>query len=327
MTTPPWMEEMRQRADDVRAKDVLTAIRRGVNVLLEPEAVAELRILNTNRGTVSGYFDSLDKLVEAARAWDGKALGIYVTLNPVLPSLLSRSVNRVKPYARHTTSDQDILRRRWLPLDFDPVRPAGISSTDAEHVAALARAREACAWLSGPGWPQPVLLDSGNGAGVLYRVDLPNNAEAAMLIQRCLDALDFQFSDDRVDLDKKVGNAARLWKVPGTMACKGDPTPDRPHRQSEILEVPDKLELVSLSFLEKLAALAPGQANAEVASTGGQLDVDAWLATHGVPVVSSGAWRDCRKYCWRLVRLSKIRLSVEEARPWSIFLKVGNSRS
>ncbi len=44
MTTPPWIEEMRQRADDVRAKDVLTAIRRGVNVLLEPEAVAELRM-------------------------------------------------------------------------------------------------------------------------------------------------------------------------------------------------------------------------------------------------------------------------------------------
>jgi hypothetical protein len=112
-------------------------IRRALGVLLEPGATAELRVLHAGRdGTVSGYFNDHDALTREAARWSGKAPGIYVTLNPVLPALFARAANRVRPRAEQTTSDRDILRRRWLPIDFDPVRPAGISSTEAEHGAA-----------------------------------------------------------------------------------------------------------------------------------------------------------------------------------------------
>jgi hypothetical protein len=47
--------------------------------------------------------------------------------------LLARANNRVVEYAKHATRDDQIERRRWLLIDFDPVRPSGISSTDAEH--------------------------------------------------------------------------------------------------------------------------------------------------------------------------------------------------
>src|SRR5438552_1828195 len=123
--------------------DIAAALR----CILTPGQVTELRVLNTPRGTVSGYFNDIDKLATAAGQWSGKAPGVYATLNPVNPALLARASNRLLEYAKHTTSDSDIVQRRWLPLDFDPVRPAGISSTDAEHEAALARARECVAWL------------------------------------------------------------------------------------------------------------------------------------------------------------------------------------
>ncbi len=99
-------------------------------------AVTELRALNVGgQGTVSGYFDDHEKLAHAAAVYSGKASGIYFTLNPVNPDLLARAVNCCKKYAKNTTKDADIVRRRWLLVDLDPKRPAGISSTDAEHQA------------------------------------------------------------------------------------------------------------------------------------------------------------------------------------------------
>lgn len=213
-------------------------LRDAAALLLEPGSVAELRILHTPKGTVSGYFDDWSKLAEAAARWDGKAPGIYVTLNPVKPDLLARAANRVKEYAKATTNDEQIVRRIWLPLDFDPVKDSGISATDEEHQAARARAEEVRDWLAGGGWPDPVFIDSGNGAHLLYRIELPNTPEATTLVTACLTALAFRFSDALVKLDLKVFNAARIWKLPGTMACKGDSTTERPHRRSQVLEYP-----------------------------------------------------------------------------------------
>jgi hypothetical protein len=79
--------------------------------LLNPEnAVTELRILNTHRGTISGYFDDMDLLAEQAAAWSG-ASPVYFTPNPVKPELLARAQNRMVDHAKTTTGDQDILKR------------------------------------------------------------------------------------------------------------------------------------------------------------------------------------------------------------------------
>jgi len=63
--------------------------------------VVEVRILKTPKGTVSGYFDSLDALVKAVGSWDSKA-NIYVTANPVTPELLARARDRLREFARET---------------------------------------------------------------------------------------------------------------------------------------------------------------------------------------------------------------------------------
>jgi hypothetical protein len=90
-------------------------IRKTLALLLEPGQVAELRILKTTKGTQSGYFDDFDALAAAA-AHDGQA-PIYITLNPVHRSLLARATNRLKPYAHHTSTDRDILKRGCFAID------------------------------------------------------------------------------------------------------------------------------------------------------------------------------------------------------------------
>ncbi|MDR0418333.1 MAG: hypothetical protein LBH08_02780 [Puniceicoccales bacterium] len=212
-----------------------TLITKALKLWFEPGDVFEIRALDAittdyRRPHVeSGYFDY--EHIDTAAKEVAKLCsygGVYVTINPVNPDLLARACNRMK-YAGKTpaTGDGDILRRRWLLIDCDAVRPAGISSTDAEHEAALAKAREIRDHLTSLGWPEPIMLDSGNGAQMTYRIDL--SSDDGGLVLRVLAALSVM-SDDRVKLDVTVCNPARIWRLPGTMNCKGDSTETRPHR-------------------------------------------------------------------------------------------------
>src|SRR5829696_1832744 len=126
---------------------------RTLEVLFQPGAVVELRAFR-GRETISGYYDDHPALAREARKLDKRAYAVYVSLNEVDSTLLARASNRTrKVYREPTTSDGDIVRRRWLPLDFDPVRPSGVSATDAEKKAARRRALEVRGFLRGLGWP------------------------------------------------------------------------------------------------------------------------------------------------------------------------------
>jgi hypothetical protein len=186
--------------------------------------VHELRALGTARGTVSGYFDNPEAFARAAAGWNGRAQGIYMTLNAVTPRLLDRARNRVVERAKYTTADSEIALRRWIPLDFDPIRPSGVVSTDEEHRAAIGRAAQAKEWLVSQGVDHSSLFvaDSGNGAHVLMHVDLDCSERSTDIVRRVIEAVSFQFSDDLVKVDSSVYNAARIWKVYGTWACKGE---------------------------------------------------------------------------------------------------------
>src|SRR5215207_4701121 len=169
---------------------------RTVELLFESDAVVELRAFQ-GRETVSGYFDDHVLLAREANKLEDRGYGIYVTLNEVDPALLARASNRArKVYKEPTTSDSDILRRRWLPLDFDPARPSGVSATDAEKRAAKERALQVQAFLGERGWAEPVVADSGNGYHLLYQVDLPNDRKSLGLIRGILESLAFRFDDD-----------------------------------------------------------------------------------------------------------------------------------
>ena len=225
--------------------DRQTIIRAAMEQLrVDPDQVTELRAPNVPRrygkpATVAGYFDDVEALVAAAvQLEDRKAPGVYVTLNPVNPALLARAFNRLDEHPKATTCDSDIARRVWLPFDFDPVRPAGISATDTELAAARARALDAAVWLETELKDRPaVWACSGNGHHLLYRIDLPNDDQATEWVRRTIEATADRFSDDVVSVDRTVFNAARIWKLYGTLARKGDAVPSigRIHRRACIL--------------------------------------------------------------------------------------------
>jgi hypothetical protein len=209
--------------------------------------VHEVRIPKAGRrGTIAGYFTDAERLADAVLAIDGTVPGVYVTLNPCKPELLARAANRLQDCAAVTTSDVDILQRRWLLIDFDPVRPAGISATHKEHGRAISVACGAWDDLRGAGFPDPVVGDSGNGAHLLYRVDLPNDSNATDLVKGILAGVAARCATDDIAVDQTVFNAGRIVKIYGTLACKGDSLPNRPHRRSRLLEIPDDLVVLEV---------------------------------------------------------------------------------
>jgi hypothetical protein len=218
-------------------------IMRTCHLLIGRDDVHEIRIPKAGRrGTISGYFNNREALVEAVLPLDGTVEAIYITLNPVNPALLARAANRLRDRAESTTADTDITRRRWLLLDFDPVRPAGISSSNDEHGRAITVACGAWDDLRGAGLGDPVVADSGNGAHLSYPLDLRNDRQATEKVKHILAGVAARCGTDDIAVDLTVFNAARIVKLYGTMACKGDSTPERPHRRSRLLEIPSSLK-------------------------------------------------------------------------------------
>jgi hypothetical protein len=274
-------------------------IQRALRILLASASVAELRVLISPRWTVSGYFDDLGKMTECAAAISGKAEGVYLTLNPVSPALLARASNHLREQAKHTTVDRDVLHRRWFLIDFDPVRPAGISSTDAEHKAALDRAKACRDWLRSQGWPEPLFADSGNGAHLLHLIDLPNDDQSAALLKSCLIALGMLFSDSTVEVDPGTYNASRISKVYGTLAAKGDNLPERPHRLASLLDVPENRTPVTAETLEALARRVPKAESHRGQPASSQFDCPGWIAAHNLEVDAPKDWQGGRLWVLR----------------------------
>ncbi len=209
---------------------------------IHPGEVAEIRVPHAEgtldgkyiRGTVSGYFDDHEAFCEALRKVETfRHDGIYFTLQVIDPRLLARAFNRIKA-TNVTTSDSNVLAYRWFPIDPDPVRPSGISSSDSELQEALRLRNTVNQWIiENLHFPKPIRAISGNGGHLLYRLpDLPVNEKNQAFVKNTLEGLAQRFNTDKVTIDTKVSNPARIWKLYGTTARKGDELPGNQYREA-----------------------------------------------------------------------------------------------
>lgn len=232
----------------------MTSMKFFFNALITEGSFFEVRILHTKKGTLSGYFDDPKKLLRAINQYDGQ-YNIFFTLNSVMPDVVSRSKNHLTAWAKNTTSDSEIVQRDWILIDLDPERPAGVSSTDEELSHAEEVAEKTASFLTEQGFSQPVKCMSGNGYHLLYPISLENTAENTTLIKDFLAGIDRKFSNEAVKVDTSTYNAARITKLYGTIACKGDDTDTRPHRQSSILSAPDVLDCIDAERIKEVISL------------------------------------------------------------------------
>jgi len=246
------------------------------DAMTEPGGICEMRIIRQETDQYgkkiidSAYFTDQHAFVAAAQhIHPSYAAGVYLTMNPVDPDAptlaLKKDGTRRRPfnkgatraYKGDTTPDEHILMRRHLLIDIDAANPTGVSATDKERAAALVRRDEIRAYLDGLGWAPPrVETSSGNGGGLLYEIDLPNDEMSRQLIKRDLEALSARFTTATATVDVANSNTARITRIPGTVTAKGENTPERPWRRATAV-YPDGAGIVTRAQLESLAAQAP----------------------------------------------------------------------
>ena len=110
----------------------------------DEQAVIELRALNYEKrknNTFSGYFDQEDDFV-ARKLATQKSGGVYCNYQRLQSPITISSCQSSHSHAELTTSDQDIIQRRYLPIDLDLKDQQAISSSDKQHAAAIERSRE-----------------------------------------------------------------------------------------------------------------------------------------------------------------------------------------
>ena len=263
------------------------AILAALPVLFTQDDVIELRAFPKGRKrTDAGYFDGQHwpQLAEHAARLSASGAAVYVTLNPVDPQLLSRYSNRIEGYASTTTTDKQVTRRRWLLIDIDPVRPSGTSATDAQLDAAKVKARAVYGYLNGIGWPAPLVAESGNGMHLLYALDLPNDDDATALVKAVLIALGERFDDAQTKVDRAVFNAARICKLYGTLANKGDHTAAAPWRLSKLLQTPARAVVTPEQLHDLIPATTASTAPAAAAPMrqSGGFNLEDFLSQHGL---------------------------------------------
>jgi hypothetical protein len=264
------------------------SIKAALDLVHANSPIFEIRIPKTKHGTIAGYFNDTAVAAALIARESGKHPGIYTTVNAINPALLARCENRLDFGTYLTTTDSDVERRHWFLIDLDPVRPAGISSSDAELALSETKAGEIVEWLTSIGWPEPVRAISGNGSHLMYRVDEPNDDAARTDFECATKMIASIFSDEAVKVDITVWNASRVWKIYGTVSAKGSSTVDRPHRMAELTQVPKVVEALSRSLIDKVAApLRDAKADEYRGITGEYIvDIVEWLAKREQKVIA-----------------------------------------
>lgn len=213
----------------------------------EPDAIVEIRLLGRKKKTdiMSGYFDP-PAFSTAARLLEtllrNSNYNCYVTMNSLHPGLISRYYRRFEKYPSNTTTDSEVLKYRWIMMDFDPVRPSGINATDDEKESAIELSGQVKTFcVNNLKLKAPLECASGNGVHLLFPFDMPVNAENIAFVKTLLNTLAQKFNNDRCKLDTANFNPARITKLYGTLSGKGDDIAERPHRFSKITHIPQAL--------------------------------------------------------------------------------------
>lgn len=247
----------------------------------------EIRIHGIGSFNASGYFRDIDSIVNAIQKYDAQENAqIYFVLNKINDECYNRAQkDKIVNYVKPTTSDADIVGRKWILIDFDPKRKTGTSSSKEELLKARDVARRTYDFLVGQGINPPVVAMSGNGYHLLVRVQLANSDENQTLVARFLKSISMMFQTEDIDIDLKVYNAARICKLYGTWAKKGANTEERPWRMAKLIKVPEEIVPNEKVYIEKIANLykeEKPQPSKENNYGQGQIDVEEFLSKHGL---------------------------------------------
>lgn len=269
-------------------------IRTWWSIFNKEQKTVEIRLLGKN--AYSGYFRDVETLIRALKPLlDNSnsqyygAMQAYFTLNEINDDLYSREQrDQFVKKPKSTTTDGDITRRKFVLVDLDPHRAAGISANDEEFEKAHLKAVDVYRYLIKCGFREPMITTSGNGYHIYIPCDMPNDDEHTDLVKRFLQALAKFFTDEFVEVDEKVFNAARIDKLIGTWAKKGSDSVDRKWRIAKFVKIPNDLSPNEDLLFAKIANNIPKEEPKQLPNQRYRQQINqpfnlvSWLNEHGI---------------------------------------------
>ena len=261
-------------------------IRQWYDVFKGNKELVEIRILDPNtKKSYSGYFTDIETLLNAIKPYE--QCNIYFTLNVIDQACYSREQHdRISTRPKSTTSDNEILARKWCLIDVDCEKPSDTNSSDEEKEMAKVVVNNVYKFLRDEGFEQPVICDSANGYHLLYKQNMLSNTQNTETMKKFLQVLDMYFSTDKVKIDCSTFNPSRICKLYGVISRKGSNTAERPQRESKIIRVPQDVNPTPNEYFEKVASYLPMPEKRDRSNNYGadSFDLDTFIATHGIKV-------------------------------------------
>ena len=277
-----------------------TEIRKTISLMKYEGELFEIRILKNDGNILSGYFNDVDIFISELKKQKLKGTNVYITLNEPNKACFSREQKncfREVKKSIPTTSDTDVFAYDWLMIDLDPSRPTKTSSSKEEVERAKNLGNKIYLYMKDLGFNKPLMAFSGNGVHLLYRVNLEVSKENKALMEKSLKVLDYLFSSDGIEVDKKNFNPGRICKLYGTLAQKGSNDEERPHRMSYVIGDATEIKPSDKSYLEKLCKLIPDEPDRKKYNnySPSDFDLEEWLDRYGLRYTKK-SWADADKY-------------------------------
>lgn len=273
-------------------------IRCWYDVFKDNNELVEIRILDPEtRKTYSGYFTNIEDILREVSRYDRS--NIYFTLNVINPACYGREQkDKISTRPKSTTSDSDIIARKWCLIDIDCEKPSDTNSTDEEKESAKQVVNSVYKFLRDEGFEPPVICDSANGWHLLYKQAMRATPENTEIMKRFLQVLDMYFSTDKIKIDVSTFNNSRICKLYGTVSRKGSDTVDRPQRLSGFVRVPREVRVTPNEYFAKVASYLPQPEKKDKYNNYGatSFDLDEFLRKHNIAVDRVIEDRDYTKY-------------------------------
>lgn len=156
----------------------------------------------------------ISKAVKWITNSQSKGFNCYVTINPARAGVAVTKTDGAK------TTDKDIARRVWLPIDCDAVKPVGTLATDEQRGHAETLAMDILDWYKAnfPDHGEPVYGCSGSGFQILLPCDMDSEKSTDKAVGKLLKLLASTFKSDGAKVDTYVSNSSRIMRILGTKA-------------------------------------------------------------------------------------------------------------
>lgn len=261
-------------------------IRQWFDIFRDNHELVEIRIIDpTVKRTYSGYFTDVETLLQEVKKY--QHANIYFTLNVIDPACYSREQHdRIVTKPKSTTSDNEIIGRKWCLIDVDCEKPSDTNSSDEEKEMAKEVVNNVYKFLRDEGFEKPIVCDSANGYHLLLKQAMKSTPENTETMKKFLQVLDMYFSTDKVKIDCSTFNPSRICKLYGTYSRKGSDTKERPQRLSTILRVPQEVKVTPNEYFIKVAGYLPEPEKKDRSNNYGRttFDLDAFIAEHNIEV-------------------------------------------